>query len=144
MNAFIPPHDPPASVFHTLGLSNRPHDLIKAVKDGLSVQVFRTLAEKLEVSEAALASLAGISSTTLTRRKRTGQLTPGESEHVLRIAGLLERAAQVFETVSDAAAWLKTPNLSLDNATPLLYADTEIGAREVESLLGRIDYGVYS
>jgi uncharacterized protein (DUF2384 family) len=27
---------------------------------------------------------------------------------------------------------------------PLDYAETEIGAREVEDLLGRIEYGVYS
>jgi uncharacterized protein (DUF2384 family) len=27
---------------------------------------------------------------------------------------------------------------------PLDYAETEIGAREVENLLGRIEYGVYS
>ena len=91
-----------------------------------------------------MAGLAGISGTTLTRRKRSGQLTPNESEHVLRIANLLERAAGVFEDVGDAAAWLKTPNLSLGDVTPLDYADTEIGAREVENLLGRIDYGVYS
>jgi uncharacterized protein (DUF2384 family) len=27
---------------------------------------------------------------------------------------------------------------------PSIYAQTEAGAREVENLLGRIDYGVYS
>lgn len=144
MDAFVPPLTQSAGVLHTLGLTNRPHELIKVVKRGLPIQVFRALAETLEVSDAALASLAGISGTTLTRRKRSGQLTPDEGEHVLRIATLLERAAQVFEDVGDAAAWLKTPNLSLGNVAPLDYADTEVGAREVENLLGRIDYGVYS
>lgn len=144
MDAFIPPATQATGVLHTLGLTTRPHDLIKVVKGGLSVQVFRALAEALDVSDAALANLAGISSTTLTRRKRAGQLSPDESEHVLRIATLLERAAQVFERVGDAAAWLKAPNLSLGNVTPLAYADTEIGAREVENLLGRIEWGVYS
>lgn len=144
MDAFVPPLAQSAGVLHTLGLTNRPHELIKVVKRGLPIQVFRALAEALEVSDAALASLAGISGTTLTRRKRSGQLTPDEGEHVLRIATLLERAAQVFEDVGDAAAWLKTPNLSLGNVAPLDYADTEVGAREVENLLGRIDYGVYS
>ena len=144
MDAFIPPSTQPTGVLRALGLTGRPHDLIKTVKGGLSIQVFRALAEALDVSDAALANLAGISGTTLTRRKRAGQLTPDESEHVLRIANLLERAAQVFEDVGDAAEWLKTPNFSLGNVTPLSYADTEIGAREVENLLGRIDYGVYS
>ncbi len=144
MDAFIPPLEPSKGVLHDLGLTERPRDLIKAVKGGLPIQVFRALAEALELSDAALAKLAGISGTTLTRRKRAGQLTFEEGEHVLRIATLLERATQVFENVSDGALWLKTPNLSLGDVTPLDYADTEIGAREVESLLGRIDYGVYS
>jgi uncharacterized protein (DUF2384 family) len=32
----------------------------------------------------------------------------------------------------------------LGGAVPLDFAKTEIGAREVENLLGRIEYGVYS
>lgn len=144
MDAFVPPTERASSVLHTLGLKSRPSDLIEAVKAGLPVRTFGALAEALEVSDAALASLAGISATTLTRRKRAGRLSPAESEHVLRIATLLERATQVFEDVGDAAVWLKTPNVSLGNVTPLAYADTEIGAREVENLLGRIEYGVYS
>lgn len=39
----------------------------------------------LGISEAVLAGVTGISST-LTRRNRSGQLTPEESEHVLRAA----------------------------------------------------------
>lgn len=144
MNVFTPPFDPSPGVLNTLGLTNRPSDLIDAVKAGLPVQAFRTLAEVLEISDAALARLSGISGTTLTRRKRAGILSPDESEHVLRIATLLERATKTFESVSDAADWLKTPNLSLGDIAPLEYADTEIGAREVENLLGRIEYGVYS
>lgn len=144
MDAFIPPREHTTGILHTLGLTNRPHDLIGVIKGGLSIGVFRALAEALEVSDAALADLAGISGTTLTRRKRAGQFTPSESERVLRIATLLERSTQVFGEVRSAAEWLKTPNLSLGNVAPLSYADTEIGAREVENLLGRIDYGVYS
>ena len=34
--------------------------------------------------------------------------------------------------------------VGLGGAIPLEYAETEVGAREVENLLGRIEYGVYS
>jgi uncharacterized protein (DUF2384 family) len=34
--------------------------------------------------------------------------------------------------------------VGLNNAVPLEFAKTEIGAGEVENLLGRIEYGVYS
>ena len=144
MDAFTPPAERTSGTLHELGLSSRSGDLIDAVKVGLPIRVFRALAEALSVSEVTLASVTGISGTTLTRRKRSGHLTPDESEHVLRIATLLNQARQVFEDAGDAAEWLKTPNLSLGHKAPLEYADTEIGAREVENLLGRIDYGVYS
>jgi putative toxin-antitoxin system antitoxin component (TIGR02293 family) len=40
--------------------------------------------------------------------------------------------------------WLSSPQVGLGGAVPLEYAETELGAREVEHLLGRIEHGVYS
>jgi putative toxin-antitoxin system antitoxin component (TIGR02293 family) len=144
MDAFRPPTPRPQGVLHDLGLTPTPTDLIAAVKAGLDTRVFVDLARRLGVSEARLAEVTGIAPTTLTRRKRAGTLAPDESEHVLRLAALLERAAQVFEDEADAADWLRTANLALGGATPLALADTELGAREVDDLLGRIEHGVYS
>jgi putative toxin-antitoxin system antitoxin component (TIGR02293 family) len=144
MDAFRPPTPRPQGVLHDLGLTPTPTDLIAAVKAGLDTRVFVDLARRLGVSEARLAELTGIAPTTLNRRKRAGTLAPDESEHVLRLAALLERAAQVFEDEADAADWLRTANLALGGATPLALADTEFGAREVDDLLGRIEHGVYS
>ena len=127
-----------------LGLAPDPTGLIAAVKAGLDVRIFVDVARRLGVSEARLADIAGIAPTTLGRRKRAGALAPDESEHVLRLAALLERATQVFGDESDAADWLRTTNLALDGVTPLALADTELGAREVDDLLGRLEHGVYS
>ena len=134
----------PNGVFTELGLSRDTGDLIGAVKEGLPVAIFRALAETLNISEARLARVTGISPTSLTRRKRSGVLTQDEGEHVLRIATLFDKATALFEDVETASDWLKTANPSLGDATPLSYADTELGGREVENLLGRIEYGVYS
>jgi putative toxin-antitoxin system antitoxin component (TIGR02293 family) len=49
--------------------------------------------------------------------------------------------------LSDAEAaqqWLKTPARALGFESPLHFAETEAGAREVENLLGRIEHGVFS
>ena len=43
-----------------------------------------------------------------------------------------------------ARQWLSFPQYGLGGVVPLDYARTEVGAREVETLLGRIEYGVYS
>jgi putative toxin-antitoxin system antitoxin component (TIGR02293 family) len=54
------------------------------------------------------------------------------------------KAVKVFGGIEEARQWLNSPQFGLGGAVPLDYAETEIGAREVENLLGRIEYGVYS
>ncbi len=54
------------------------------------------------------------------------------------------KAAEVMEGEEPARRWLTSPQVGLGGAVPLDYAETEVGAREVEDLLGRIEYGVYS
>lgn len=143
MDAFRPPAAHPQGVLHDLGLAPDPVAQIAAVKAGLDVRVFVDLARRLGVPEAHLAEVAGIPPTTLTRRKRAGALAPDEGEHVLRLAALLDRAARVFDDEADAADWLRAPNLALGGVAPLAFADTEVGAREVDDLLGRLEHGVY-
>jgi putative toxin-antitoxin system antitoxin component (TIGR02293 family) len=92
-----------------------------------------------------LASLVSITSRTLSRRKSQGRLQPDESDRLVRIARLFALANGLFEGDSDAArVWLQTPKRALGGHTPLEYARTELGAREVESLIGRLEHGVYS
>jgi putative toxin-antitoxin system antitoxin component (TIGR02293 family) len=71
-------------------------------------------------------------------------LSPDESDKVMRLSRLLEHAKKVFGDVDKARAWLKHPQYGLGGAVPLDYAETEIGAREVDNLLGRIEYSVYT
>lgn len=144
METFRPPVASERGLFHELGLRPERAALIDAVKDGLPTRVFVDLARRLGVAEAELAEVVGLSGSTLQRRKRAGELTPAEGEHVLRVAALLERARQVFGAEDVAADWLTHENLALGYATPLRMADTELGAREVEDLLGRLEHGVYA
>jgi putative toxin-antitoxin system antitoxin component (TIGR02293 family) len=144
MDAFRPPSIPPRGVLHELGLAATPAALIEAVKAGLDTRVFVELARRLGVSEGRLGDVVGIAPTTLGRRKRAGSLAPDEGDRVLRIAALLERATQVFDDEADAADWLRTTNACLGGVTPLAMADTELGAREFDDLLGRLEHGVYS
>jgi putative toxin-antitoxin system antitoxin component (TIGR02293 family) len=144
MDAFRPPPASHQGVLRDLGLGASSAALIEAVKAGLPVDTFTALARRLRVSEATLAGVVGLSGSTLARRKRAGTLTPAESEHVLRVAALLDRGAEVFGSEADAAEWMTTTNVALGNLPPLSLADTELGAREVEDLLGRLEHGVYS
>lgn len=117
---------------------------IPRLKAGLPVQELEALRQALEVPMERLAPLLGISRATLHRRLTAGRLDPAESDRVVRFARLLGRAAEVFESLSNARLWLQAPQLGIGGAIPLEYAETEVGAREVEDLLGRIEFGVYS
>ena len=124
--------------------ATHPTDLIRQIQKGLRFSELETLQNSLDLPFEQLAAKLCISRSTLQRRKAAGRLSPDESDKVLRFARLLEHATDVFGDVDKARAWLKHPQYGLGGAVPLDYAETEIGAREVDNLLGRIDYGVYS
>jgi len=102
------------------------------------------LRESLGISMELLAPKLGLSKATLHRRKATGRLHAAESDRVVRYARLVGRAREVLESEEAARTWLRSPQVGLGGAIPLDYAETEVGAREVEDLLGRIEHGVYS
>src|SRR5206468_11272043 len=120
-----------------------PTDLIRQIQKGLRFSKLETLQNSIDMPFEQLAAKLSMSRSTLQRRKAAGRLSPDESDKVLRCARLLEHATDVFGDVDKARAWLKHPQYGLGGAVPLDYAETEIGAREVDNLLGRIDYGVY-
>jgi putative toxin-antitoxin system antitoxin component (TIGR02293 family) len=121
-----------------------PGQVIQAVSAGADFKELTALREELDLPMEQLAAKLGFSRATLHRRKASGRLTSDESDKIVRYARLLGQAARVFGGADNARQWLKAPQRGLAGAVPLDYAETETGAREVEKLLGRIDYGVYS
>lgn len=117
--------------------------LVEQVRQGLPFAEFRALIELLAIPEEELGRLLGISPATLNRRKKARHLGMLESERIVRFARLFGIAMEVFGSEEAAREWLKTPNPGAAGEPPLTYADTELGAREVENLLGRIDHGVF-
>jgi putative toxin-antitoxin system antitoxin component (TIGR02293 family) len=91
------------------------------------------------------AGILGIPERTLARRKKENRLSSDESERLLRMAKLFDDSLSLFEGDREAAVnWLRAPKKALRNQSPFHFARTEIGAREVENLIGRIEHGVFS
>ena len=120
------------------------HEQIGRIHAGLSFRAVQNLQKALDVPMDKLASVLGMSRATLHRRKIQGKIDKDESEKLVRYQRLLKKAEDVFGGGDSAREWLTSPQTGLGNAVPLDFAKTEIGAREVENLLGRIEYGVYS
>ena len=124
--------------------AKRPADLIRQIQKGLRFTELETLQSTIDLPFEQLAAKLSISRSTLQRRKAAGRLSPDESDKVMRYSRLVRQAADFFGDIEKARAWLKHPQYGLGGAVPLDYAKTEAGAREVENLLGRMKYGVYS
>jgi len=122
-----------------------PAKLVELLQVGLPFKELEDLQARLALPAERLAPMLGISKATFHRRKGgASKLPPAVSDRVVRYARLLGQAFKVFEDLKAAKQWLNAPQFGLGGAVPLDYARTEIGAREVEDLLGRIEYGVYS
>lgn len=122
-----------------------PAKLVEALQDGLPFQELEDLQAGLAVPTEKLAPMLGISKATFHRRKGdASKLSAAVSDRVVRYARLLGQTVRVFDSMEAANEWLNAPQIGLGGAVPLNYAKTEIGSREVESLLGRIEYSVYS
>lgn len=117
--------------------------LIHALRAGLDFRDLEDLRDLIDLPMDRLVAHLGIPRATLHRRRLAGRLDPAESDRVLRYARLVALAVATLESLEAARAWLGSPQIGLGGLSPLTYAETEVGAREVEALLGRIEYGVY-
>ena len=120
-------------------------DLIEQIQRGFAFTALQNLESKSGIVLSQLASVLGIPERTLARRKASRKLTWEESERLLRLATVFEGAVRLFEgDVAAAVSWLTTPRKALSDHSPLAYSRTEVGAREVANLMGRLEHGIFS
>ena len=119
--------------------------LLKAVQRGIPYRAFERFQRNTSLSVDQLVDLINIPRRTLTRRKADGRFLSDESDRLLRVARLFGKALQLFEGDRDATVeWLTTAQTALGGGVPLDLARTELGVREVERLVGRLEHGVFS
>jgi putative toxin-antitoxin system antitoxin component (TIGR02293 family) len=120
-------------------------ELSNQVIRGFPFKAFVTLMKTMHLTNQQLADLVQISERTLTRRRKEGKLKSDESERLLRFSRLFTMALELFDGDRSAAQdWLSTKNRALQGQSPLEESRTEIGAREVENLIIRLEHGVIS
>lgn len=119
--------------------------ILRSVQAGLPFQAFEQFQKNVGLSQAQVSGLVQIAGRTLSRRRAEGRFRPDESDRLLRAGRVLGRALELFQGDTVAARkWFLSPQPSLGGAVPLKLAETEVGAREVEAVLGRIEHGVFS
>lgn len=122
-----------------------PREVLRALNKGFPYRAFDRFCRNTGLSFDAVIALIDIPRRTMTRRKADGRFLPAESDRLLRASRLFAQALQLFEGDRDAATgWLTTAQSALGHTTPLELARTEVGAREVERLITRLEHGVFS
>ncbi len=129
-----------------LGLRTyEPLELSEQIRKGLRCSTFVRFQRNTNLSAKVLSELTQIPSRTLARRKAEGKLDPEQSDRLLRASRVFGRALGLFEGDNAAAKdWLSSAQPALGGRVPLELAKTEVGAKEVESLIGRLEHGIPS
>ncbi len=136
----------PHSYVTLLGLESlETTELLAKVEAGFPYKTFERFQRNIDLQLEELARLVRITVRTLSRRREAGRLTAEESDRLLRASRVFGKALALFEGDAEAArAWFSAPAPALENRTPQDVSTTEVGAREVENLIGRLEHGVFS
>lgn len=118
-------------------------DLADEVKRGLSINTVDRVIGFISPNDVALRNRI-VPKATLARRKSGAErrLTAQESDRVARMAALWAQALDVWHSPESAQKFLGEPHPLLNGKIPYEVAiETEIGARAVEDVLGKLKYG---
>ncbi len=116
-------------------------DMREAIRQGFPPAVVEELMRASGLTLKELASALDLSPRSLQRRRRAGRLARYESDRLYRLARIVALADEFLGDHERAIRWLKRPNRALGGIPPIAAIDTELGARQVENILGRIAYG---
>lgn len=120
-----------------------PWETMARVERGVEYRALPRLAAAVGLSEEEVAKLASISARTLARRRDAKRFSALESERIVRLEHTVDLARAFFDGDERAARdWLLMESPALRGVPPLQVAAKEVGAREVEKLLGRLAHGI--
>jgi putative toxin-antitoxin system antitoxin component (TIGR02293 family) len=121
------------------------HDLLLR---GLPSRALSSLLDSLIVlgKNQSLEQAVGISLRTYQRRSEQPDrpLSQEQSGRTWKFAEILALATNVFGSQEEAERWMERPAMALDQRRPIDLLATPAGIGLVETLLKRIDYGVYT
>jgi putative toxin-antitoxin system antitoxin component (TIGR02293 family) len=113
-----------------------------AVAEGLPKAALRQTASRIFTGKMEQRRLMNRIVPEATFKRRRNRLNATESARTERIARVVADAEYVWDDRDDARRFLTTPHPALRGRSPLDTAMTELGARQVEEILGKIFHGL--
>ena len=118
-------------------------DIVDRIRKGFPVKALERVSDILAPGDVNFKFLI-VSRATLARRKKQpgARLTVHESDRLARLAKVFSFAREVWGDDEGARAFLFRPHPMLEGRRPIdMIVSTELGARLVEEILGRLRYG---
>ena len=116
--------------------------LSEAVSKGLPKAALRQTAGRIFDDRAEQRQLMNRIVPEATFKRRRDRLSAAESQRTERIARVMASAEFVWTDRADARRFMTTPHPALRGRSPLDAALSELGARQVEEILGQIFHGL--
>lgn len=129
-----------------LHITEKPQDFLvfhTSISHGFPAKCAIHFKELTGFTNLEMSKLLGISEKTFVRWQVKPQklINPVSSDRLFRTAKVMVLAAEVLEDENEARSWMSEPQIGLDNKRPRELLTTEIGARQVEDLLLRMEHG---
>jgi putative toxin-antitoxin system antitoxin component (TIGR02293 family) len=115
-------------------------DLALAVRNRLPLEALKGLA-RAGISEQEIERFVIPQRTRRHRANKNQPLTVEESDRAVRLLRIQTLAEETFGDNEKANSWLRRPLAELHGEAPLMVAQTEAGARLIETILGKIAWG---
>lgn len=120
-------------------------DCDQLIREGIPWEAVSEVKKSLKLKDEEVARILDMSERTLSRLRRSKKrLSASAGDRLYRLIRIFSLAREVFEDDKAARDWLQQPQVGLSGRIPLDFIRTEAGAREVEDLLGRMEYGIIS
>jgi putative toxin-antitoxin system antitoxin component (TIGR02293 family) len=113
-------------------------------KQGISKVSFENFKERTELDYNQLAQLLCVSRNTLINKKGLETFDVAISEKLIALAEVYTHGYDVFGSEPTFHKWLNHSNRALGGVIPFSLLDTQYGRQEVHTILGRIEWGVFS
>ncbi len=120
------------------------YEKIGMIRKGISKKDLENLKEKAGLDYNQLSKVLSVARATLINKKGNDKFDIRISEKIVGVADIYSYGYEVFEDEGRFNNWIFRSNQSLGGLSPYDLLDNQYGRDEVKSLIGRIDYGVYS
>jgi putative toxin-antitoxin system antitoxin component (TIGR02293 family) len=128
----------------TIAGSLSPIQKMRLSKEGVDKKYLEKIKINSGLDYQKLAKLLAINRATLINKKDEEKFTATQSERIIAFDSLYQKGLEVFQDKDKLNRWLNEPNRALGGEMPYAIMDNQFGREEVENLLGRIQWGVFS